>query len=72
MISSRITQDDMIKYNYLFGYLVKSREISERNRRIRAEIDEAKRMSKNLKSSNIDEFKEAKVFKISFELKIFI
>lgn len=62
MPKTRITHDDMLKYNYLFGYLVKSREISDRNKKIRAEIDEAVRASKNLKSSNLEEFKIVKVF----------
>lgn len=59
--ASRITHDDLSKYGQLFGHIVKSREAAERNQKIRAEIDEAKRACKHLKSSNLEEFKIAKV-----------
>lgn len=61
MPKSKISQDDMNKYKYLFGYRLKQNEIAERNQKILVEINEAKRASKHIKSSNLEEFKVAKV-----------
>lgn len=62
---SKITTEDMAKYGYLFGYKLKLKEALERNRKISAEIDEIRKESRNLRSSNLNEFKN---FKVSFDL----
>lgn len=61
MSSRKISQEDMIRYKYLFGYRIQLIEANERNRKIFQEIDDITRNSKNLKSSNLAEFKIAKV-----------
>jgi hypothetical protein len=60
---SKITMEEMLKYNYLFGNKIKLKEIADRNRQIASEIDEIRKASRNLKSTNLQEFKEFKVRK---------